>query len=235
MFRLFVFGGVLIVIALFTALVAPYFIDWTAYKQDFERQASQVFGQPVTVGGNAEVRILPLPSVTFGDLSVGETRSGEPLMTVDEFSANVELAPLLSGEIRIVDMSLTRPHFNIEVDESGRIAWTQRRELLVNPGQVKLDKLTVRDASFVMSGLANGSTITGDRINAGISAQSLIGPWRIDGGGEIGGSATEFSIATGRLTEAGTMRPAMPRPRDCGMYCSSAPPLISGNISSASG
>ena len=206
MFRLFVFGGVLIVIALFTALVAPYFIDWTAYKQDFERQASQVFGQPVTVGGNAEVRILPLPSVTFGDLSVGETRSGEPLMTVDEFSANVELAPLLSGEIRIVDMSLTRPHFNIEVDESGRIAWTQRRELLVNPGQVKLDKLTVRDASFVMSGLANGSTITGDRINAGISAQSLIGPWRIDGGGEIGGSATEFSIATGRLTEAGTMR-----------------------------
>ena len=28
---------------------------------------------------------------------------------------------------------------------------------------------------------------------------------------------------------------AMPRPRDCGMYCSSAPPLISGNISSASG
>ena len=37
------------------------------------------------------------------------------------------------------------------------------------------------------------------------------------------------------LPEAGTMRPAMPRPRDCGMYCSSAPPLISGNISSASG
>ena len=37
------------------------------------------------------------------------------------------------------------------------------------------------------------------------------------------------------LPEAGTMRPAMPRPRDYGMYCSSAPPLISGNISSASG
>lgn len=206
MFRLFVFSGVLVVIALFTALVAPYFIDWTAYKQDFERQASQVFGQPVTVGGNANVRILPLPSVTFGDLSVGETRSGEPLMTVEQFSANVELAPLLSGEIRIVDMSLNRPHFNIEVDDSGRIAWTQRRELLVDPGQVKLDKLAVRGASFILSGLANGSTITGDRIDADISAQSLIGPWRIDGSGEISGSATEFSIATGRLTEAGTVR-----------------------------
>ena len=204
MFRLFVFTGVLVVIALFTALVAPYFIDWTAYKQDFERQASQVLGQPVTVGGNANVRILPLPSVTFGDLSVGETRSGEPLMTVDQFSANVELAPLLSGEIRIVDMSLTRPHFNIEVDDSGRIAWTQRRELLVDPGQVAVDSLTVRSASFILSGLANGSTISGDRIDADISAQSLIGPWRIDGSGEISGSATRFSIATGRLTEAGT-------------------------------
>ena len=206
MFRLFVFSGVLVVIALFTALVAPYFIDWTAYKQDFERQASQVFGQPVTVGGGANVRILPLPSVSFGDLSVGETSSGQPLMTVEQFSANVELAPLLSGEIRIVDMSLTRPHFNIEVDESGRIAWTQRRELLVDPGQVEVDSLSVREASFILSGLADGSTITGDRINADISAQSLVGPWRIEGSGEIGGSATEFSIATGRLTDAGTMR-----------------------------
>ncbi|WP_075996821.1 AsmA family protein [Salaquimonas pukyongi] len=206
MFRLFVFSGVLVVIALFTALVAPYFIDWTAYKQDFERQASQVFGQPVKVGGGAKVRILPLPSVTFGDLSVGKTSSGEPLMTVDQFSANVELAPLLSGEIRIVNMSLTRPHFNIEVDESGRIAWTQRRELLVDPDQVALDSLTVRGASFILSGLAGGSTITGDRIDADISAQSLIGPWRIEGSGDVAGSATAFSVSTGRLTEARTIR-----------------------------
>lgn len=37
------------------------------------------------------------------------------------------------------------------------------------------------------------------------------------------------------LPEAGTMRPAMPRPRELEMCCSSALPLISGNISSVSG
>ena len=53
----------LLVIALFTALIAPYFIDWTAYKRDFEEQATKIVGQKVTVGGNANVRILPLPSL----------------------------------------------------------------------------------------------------------------------------------------------------------------------------
>ena len=38
--RLFVFFGGLLVLALTAALVGPYFIDWTNYRADFEREAS---------------------------------------------------------------------------------------------------------------------------------------------------------------------------------------------------
>ncbi|MCB1385077.1 MAG: AsmA family protein [Nitratireductor sp.] len=214
MFRFFLFTGIVIVIALFTALVAPYFVDWTSYRRDFERQASQILGQPVSVGGDANIRLLPLPSVSFTRLSVGETAEGEPMMTVDRFSANVELAPLLSGEIRVVDMRLDRPHFNMAVDENGRIDWTNRQQLLVDPSQVKLDKLTIADASFLLTGLANGQTITGDAISADVSAGSLYGPWRIGGRGRIGGQDTRFEIATGRLTEAETLRLKLTAMRD---------------------
>ena len=68
--RAFVFLGGLLVLALLGALFAPYFIDWTAYRTDFERQASQILGRKVVVEGEAEARLLPFPSVTFGDVTV---------------------------------------------------------------------------------------------------------------------------------------------------------------------
>ena len=47
--RLFVFFGGLIVLALTAALVGPYFIDWTSYRADFEREASAILGRKVKV------------------------------------------------------------------------------------------------------------------------------------------------------------------------------------------
>ena len=49
--RLFVIFGGLLVLALTVALVGPYFIDWTTYRADFEREASAILGRKVTVEG----------------------------------------------------------------------------------------------------------------------------------------------------------------------------------------
>ncbi|MGB7285663.1 MAG: AsmA family protein, partial [Salaquimonas sp.] len=190
-----------IVIALFTALIAPYFIDWTNHKQDFEKQASRIIGQKVTVGGDANVRILPLPSISFTELSVGENPDGSAMMTVDSFKANVELMPFLSGEVRIVDMALVKPIFNLEIDQNGKIAWTERQQALVDPGQVKLDRLTIENAEFNLKGLSTDRLIKGRAINADVSALSLYGPWRIIGRGEIDDEASQFDFSTGRFAE----------------------------------
>ena len=108
LYRVFVTVGALIVLALFAALIAPLLIDWSAYKKDFEREASLIAGQPVRVGGDVSLRVLPLPSVSFEDLEVGENLDGSPLMTVERFSLNAELMPFLSGDVRIVDMSMLK-------------------------------------------------------------------------------------------------------------------------------
>lgn len=193
------------VIVLFAALIGPYFVDWTAYKRDFEKQASLIIGQKVRVGGEASVRLLPLPSVAFSDLTVGENTDGKPLMTAERFSANVELMPFLSGEIRVVDMTVIAPVFDVRVTENGKIAWTNRQQLLVDPDQVKLDQLTIRDAVLNLTGLAS-RTIAVEDIDADISARSLFGPWHIAGSGQLDETPIRFEIATGRLQEKGTIR-----------------------------
>ncbi|MCB1466443.1 MAG: AsmA family protein, partial [Rhizobiaceae bacterium] len=116
--RLFVLIGGLFVLALTAALVAPYFIDWTNYRADFEREASNILGRPVTVRGDASARLLPFPSVTFSDVVVGATAT-KPAMTVEAFSMDAELAPFMSGEFRIFDLRLVRPKATVEIGEDG--------------------------------------------------------------------------------------------------------------------
>ena len=104
-------------LALITALVAPYFIDWDAYRADFEKEATRVLGQTVTVSGRAKARLLPFPSVTFEDVRVGDPE--KPLVVADRFSMDAELAPFLSGEFLIFDMRVVNPTIELEIDERG--------------------------------------------------------------------------------------------------------------------
>ena len=203
---MFVTVGALIVLVLFTALIAPLLIDWSAYKKDFEREASLVAGHPVQVGGNVSLRILPLPAVSFEDLVIGQNRDGTPLMTVERFSLNAELMPFLSGEVRIVDMTMLQPRVNLKVEENGTVAWTNRQEGQVNPEKIKLDKLTVNNGSIKIDGLAGGRSISLENIQANLSASSLLGPWRINADTLLDGKQANFRISTGGVQDSGAVR-----------------------------
>jgi uncharacterized protein involved in outer membrane biogenesis len=152
------------------------------------------------------VRLLPLPAVTFSELSVGQYVDGEAMMTVDSFSMVTELLPFLRGEVRIVDMLLENPVLSVRVNENGTVDWTSRKEMLVNPDNIKIDALRVTNAKIRIEGLAGGRRFVGDSFDAEISAQSLYGPWRIDATGSIDGAQTNLDISTGRLQPEGKIR-----------------------------
>jgi hypothetical protein len=205
-FRIFLGIGAIVVVALFAALLAPYFIDWDEYTDQFEQEASRVAGQPVRVGGETKLRLLPLPSLAFRELEVGRNDDGTPMMTVEEFSVKAELFPFLRGEIRIVEMNMLRPDLNLQVDEGGKIAWTSPAQRLVNPEQVKIERLLIDEGRVTISGLTGGRNLELDQIGAEVSANSLIGPWRINATANVEGVASELGIQTGTLQEDGSIR-----------------------------
>lgn len=198
--------GFLVVVGLFGALIAPYYIDWSVYKRDFEREASRVIGQTVTVGGEAKVRLLPMPGVTFEDLQVGKNEDGSPIATVDEFSLRAELMPFLSGQIRIYDMKLVRPKVQVHVTPDGQIAWTDRKEAVVDPDKVNIENVSVEDGTIIVSGLAGGREFFAEDLFAAISAKTLLGPWKIDASGQVAGVQARWSISTGILQKSGAIR-----------------------------
>ncbi|WP_394893535.1 AsmA family protein [Mesorhizobium sp. AaZ16] len=203
--RLFVIIGGLIVLALTAALVGPYFVDWTSYRADFEREASAILGRKVTVKGDASARLLPFPSVTFSDVSVGGSADA-PAMTIETFSMDAELAPFLRGEFLIFDMRMVRPKATVEVAEDGTVDWTVRPSAPFRASQISLEKLTVTEGQIAVRHAAGGRTHLLSDIDAEISARSFAGPWRADGTLRIDGMRTTLAVSTGAADETGQMR-----------------------------
>ncbi|MDX8532138.1 AsmA family protein [Mesorhizobium sp. VK25A] len=204
--RLFVIFGGLFVLVLCAALVVPYFIDWTGYRGDFEREASAILGRKVTVKGDATARLLPFPSVTFSNVEVAGGPEGQPAMTVETFSMDAELAPFLRGEVLIFDMRLVHPKAIINVAGDGTVDWTLRPSTPFDPGQIAIEKLSVTEGQIELRHAAGGRSHLISEINSTISAKALTGPWRMDGTLRFDGLRTDISASTGKVEPDGQMR-----------------------------
>ncbi|TIQ10249.1 AsmA-like C-terminal region-containing protein [Mesorhizobium sp.] len=204
--RLFVIFGGLFVLVLCAALVVPYFVDWTGYRADFEREASTILGRKVTVKGDATARLLPFPSVTFSNVEVAGGPGGQPAMTMETFSMDAELAPFLRGELLIFDMRLVHPKATIDVAGDGTVDWAIRPSTPFDPGQIAIEKLTVTEGQIELRHAAGWRSHFISEINSTVSAKSLAGPWRMDGSLRFDGLRTEVSASTGRTEADGQMR-----------------------------
>lgn len=203
--RLFVALGGLLILVLTAALVGPYFVDWSSYRESFEREASRIFGRDVEVRGTASARILPFPSVTFTDVVV-RNASGEEAMTVSSFAMDAELAPFLSGEVLIFDMRIDDADVVIRLDEGGMPDWAVRPSVPVGAENVTLENVTVSNGRVrIVDGGSGREHVLSD-VQATLSARSLAGPWRADGMAGVDGVETAFSVTTGTLGGDGGMR-----------------------------
>ncbi|WP_279479327.1 AsmA-like C-terminal region-containing protein [Aureimonas sp. SK2] len=174
--KLFIALGGLLVLALLTLLVGPSFVDWTSYRASFEAEASRILGQRVEVRGTASARLLPFPSLSFTDVVVGDDPT-DPVLTVRAFRMDAELAPYLSGEIRIFDMRLDGPALSVPVEGDGTIRWPVGSRAAPPSETVVLERIVVADGSAVLADRRSSRRIALTAIDATLSAQSLRGPF----------------------------------------------------------
>lgn len=194
--RIFIVIGGLLVVALFAALIAPYFIDWTGFRHDFETHASRIIGKKVVVHGDVDARILPFPSVTMKDVRVGEDGSGESLVTAESFSMESELAPFLSGEARIYNMRIEKPKLRLKLTADGTLDWVRTGTPDIPASTVTLEKVTVTGGDVLFIDEQTGRNRHLDGLDMELSAKTLAGPWRVSGKGAIDGHATNFVLST---------------------------------------
>ncbi|MBY5791426.1 AsmA family protein [Rhizobium leguminosarum bv. viciae] len=204
--RFLVFLGGVIVVVLFVALLAPLFIDWTDFRKNFEDQASRIIGKKVTVYGTVDARLLPFPSVTLHDVRVGQEADGTPIVKVEQFSMDAELAPFLSGEALIFDMRIVNPKVRLRLLKDGTLDWMRGSRAEIPARTVVLENVHVSggEVEFIDDQSGRSRRITG--LNAEMSAKSLAGPWRIEGDAALDGEHGGFSISSSQPDEKGVLR-----------------------------
>lgn len=203
--RIFVIVGGLLVLLLTAALVVPPFVDWSGYRAEFEREASQILGRPVHVAGDVSARLLPFPSVAFSDVRVGAD-SAHPVMTVDTFSMDAELMPFLRGELLIFDMRVDRPNVNISLDKAGKVDWAIRPSTPIDPSKIKIERLSITDGIATLADRASGRSYAATAINAVLSANTLAGPWQATGSLFIEGQKFALDLNSGEAKPEGSLR-----------------------------
>lgn len=186
---------------LFAALLVPPLVDWNAFKDRFESEATRILGQEVTVAGDVDLVLLPVPIVTFNDVRIGD-REGESMMTVQRFRARLEIPPLVSGDVQFDEIEIDRPRLAINIDDSGHLDWTLGAGTLptINLAAIGLQSVTVTSGYLAFADGRSGVRVELANINTSrVTARSLVGPWIIEGTATSGGVPLAFRISTSAL------------------------------------
>ena len=123
--RLLIGTGLLIVLVVAAAAIAPAAIDWNGYKSDIARLVEARTGRALAIDGNLDFRILPSPGfeATGVRLASIDGATFPDLVRLRALRANLRLAPLLSGRIDIESITLVDPVIEMERLADGRRSW----------------------------------------------------------------------------------------------------------------
>lgn len=192
--------AVALIAAIATALVAPLFIDWTAYRAEFEQRTSRIVGAPVRVLGDVDARILPSPSIRFHEVVIGSADDGTRFEASD-FAMRLSFTPLLRGEVHVRELVIDGARLTLTADDEGalRLPFNTARADAVAPSRVMFDRISLTDGAVVVEDALSGRRFEATGITGLGSAGSLAGPFRFDGDIVVGGRKVTLQAAAGRF------------------------------------
>ena len=135
--------GIAIILALIAALVGPHVVDWRCIARCSSAKASCLVGAPTRIDGAIEVRLLPVPGVTFRDVRVAGS-APDARLSAREVGVEFALGPLVRGEWRVTDMRIVAPEIQAGVDSKGQFAWAGNVPSSQSDA-LSIDQLSIQD------------------------------------------------------------------------------------------
>ncbi len=199
-------------LVLCTALIAPYFIDWSTYRTEIERYGSRLVGRDVKIEGPVRFQILPTPVMSISDFRIANVEGGsaESFLAAKKLEVRVALSPLLKGEIEVESLLFDGATVELERvngagsnwDLSPKMGWAaflSAEDIGVNSAMVTNSVVVFRDGT-------RGGVARLENVDLEVSAVSLAGPYRIRGTVRHEEKLLFATVQTGRRLPSGDMR-----------------------------
>lgn len=215
------FLGALMVVALTTALVAPFFIDWSAWRHQIEAYAEQATGRSVTIAGDVSIRLLPSPRIVLSDVRIANPPDTVSDRFVSARSVDIDMAlgPLLKGRVEVTSLVVDGAVFQFEHMGSGFGNWTVEPTGggLISADNVSIRSAVIRDSTvYLRDGTRDGSAELTD-VDLVVTAQSLAGPYSLSGTVRHEDVPVDVDISTGRRSSDGDLRLSVRLVQDGGL------------------
>ncbi len=197
------YSGLLLVVALFAALIGPLFVDWSNYRSDLEAYGERVTGRKVLINGDITVRLLPAPILKVADIRVSnpEGAASPHLLIAKELEATLGLAPLLRGKIEVRSIDVDSPVIEAELLPDGgtwQLSPQGGFEKLLAVDDIELEDTRIRSGTLVVRDSRRQHLARFEELDMSLQAPSLAGPFKSRGTFLYNGTRKQFIVSVGR-------------------------------------
>lgn len=200
--RIYIIVGIIAIVALAGAFIAPRFIQWSDYRDRMELLAEGVFGTDVTIRGDIDFALLPAPRLSFSDVVIGP--ENDPAATVGAVEAQFALMDFLRDRYNLSALTLKTPSIALALDENGLL--TSGIDLSAAGDGVALDHARIEDGRLTLLDRRSGDTQTLSGINGDLRLGSFSGPFQFQGNATHESGAYGVRLNSGVVDDAGSAR-----------------------------
>lgn len=188
-----VFAVVILVVG--GLVIAPSFIDWSAYRTQIQEQVQAASGYEVDFGSNLQLSLLPRPAIYADEITLSNPAHQRALMSLERLDVNIDPLPLLSGKVVISAVQLVKPDLYILQTKDSSFNWItpKLKAMMESDGaqtsevssqdltqNITLERLEIKDGRVIFVS-AQGAETKLESINLTLRAQTLRGPFAYDG------------------------------------------------------
>ncbi len=206
-----IFFGLLLLIILALGGLSYYVstIDWNRYKTKITNQIEDLTGKKVVINGQINLKFLPKPHLRANNIKIynsDDKKLSEPIAEIKEMVTDLSLMPLIHKRFVIDKMNLVDAKVLIEFLSNGKTNWysdiNQNQNFNLAGVDIAFNSVMLQNSTVRIIDKALKMDILLNKLNADISAQSLIGPFRIDGNFIKDNTPAGFALNVGTLTES---------------------------------
>ena len=123
--KLFISLLVIVVILVVIVVAIPFFLPLDTIKKQVAEQAREATGRELAINGDFNVSIFPHVGLKASDVtfSNAEGASDPQMATLKSLLIELEVVPLLSGQVKVDSFVLVEPVIHLEVDKDGKANW----------------------------------------------------------------------------------------------------------------
>ena len=186
-------------------------IDWNNYKSKMTQQLENITGKRVIINGNVGLTFWPRPHLSATNIKIYNKNSNPktantPLAQIKEMVADLSLMPLIHKRFVIDKMNLNDSQILIEFFDNGQTNWytevDPEQSFALSGVDIAFNSIMLQNSVVhIINPNWNFDSVF-NKVNADISAQSLVGPFRIDGNFIKDNTPAGFALNIGTLSES---------------------------------